>query len=320
MLAHLGVAQSTPSPQASAPQTKFYSPGPTAFVQWAGSHSPLGAVTSLTEDLGYNFTSHIGADIGLPLYTTRTPFSIYTDKDWRYTTILGTPYIDVRYTTKTRSGVNLTTILTGAFGLDSIRTYSTGRTILDWYNHFDHEFKPLGPTLTYTPFLNFGAGNGTFDRAVMASPYSTCRPYETFGYIANGEFGGTFTYRRIYKLSGSVHALLPMGPQKVFSRLVSPDSLIAGDGSHDRFFDRFFETISPLALDYLCTPTSAIYCNTTSVIARDNGFSTWLEVKRFRNFSIEVGYTRSVHYAYDSAFLMLTYDGTALLRNMTTGE
>jgi hypothetical protein len=93
-----------------------------------------------------------------------------------------------------------------------------------------------------------------------------------------------------------------MGPQKVFSRLVSPDSLLASDGAHDRYFDAAFETIGP------------------SKIARDNGYSAWLEVTRFRNLSIEVAYTRSVHYAYDSAFIMLKYDLTSLLRNLTTGE
>jgi hypothetical protein len=302
LTAHLGAAQSTPNPQAPAPEEKQLSPtGPTAFVQFAGNSTPLGAVTTWDFNLGYNFTPHIGADIGLPIYTVRSPFSIVTTADWRYTTIVGTPYVDVRYTT-TRYGVNLTSILTGAIGLNSIRTFSTGRTVADWFNHFDREYQVIGSSLTFTPFLNFGGGNGSFDRVVMARPYNICRPYESLGFIGNGEVGGTIKLLQNYRIGGSAYAFAPAGPQKVFSRLVSPDSLLAGDGSHERYFDAAFETIGP------------------SKIARDNGYSGWLEVTRFRNLSIEVGYTRSVHYAYDSAFVMLKYDLTSLLRNLTTGE
>ena len=301
LMAHLGAAQSTPSPQAAAPEKQPSSTGPTAFAQFAVNSTPLGAVAAWDVNVGYNFTSHIGADAGLPIYTVRSPFSVVTNKDWRFTTIIGTPYLDVRYTTK-RSGVNFTSILTGAFGVNSIRTFSTGRTVADWFNHVDHESQVIGSSLTFTPFLNFGGGNGSFDRVVMARPYNIARPYESLGFIGNGEVGGTIRLLHNYRIGGSAYAFAPAGPQKVFSRLVSPDSLLAGDGTHERYFDAAFETIGP------------------SKIARDNGYSAWLEVTRFRNLSIEVAYTRSVHYAYDSAFIMLTYDLTSLLRNLTTGE
>ncbi|MBZ5671259.1 MAG: hypothetical protein LAO04_16200 [Acidobacteriia bacterium] len=301
LMAHLGAAQSTPDQQAPAPEKQPSPTGPTAFAQFAVNSTPLGAVAAWDFNLGYNFTSHIGADAGLPIYTVRSPFSLVTNKDWRYTTIIGTPYLDVRYTT-TRYGLNVTSILTGAFGLNSTRTFSTGRTVADWYNHVDHQFKVTGSSLTFTPFLNFGGGNGSFDRVVMARPYNIARLYESLGFIGNGEVGGTIKLRRNYGIGGSAYAFQPVGPQKVFSRLVSPDSLLASNGSHGRYFDAAFETIGP------------------SKIARDNGYSAWLEVTRFRNLSIEVSYTRSVHYAYDSAFIMLKYDLTSLLRNLTIGE
>jgi hypothetical protein len=303
LLARLGAAQTTPTPQAATPEKeKQSSPtGPTAFAQFAVNSTPLGAVAAWDFNLGYNLTRHISADFGLPFYTVRSPFSVYTNKDWRYTTIIGTPYVDVKYTT-TRSGVNITSILTGAIGASGVRTYSTGRTVADWFNHFDHEYQVMGSTATFTPFLNVGAGNGSFDRAVMARPYNICRLYESFGFIGNGEVGGTIKLFHHYGIGGSAYVFMPGGPQKVYSRLVSPDSLLASDGHYERYFDAAFLTVGP------------------SKIAKDNGYSAWLEVTRFRNLSIDVAYTRSVHYAFDSAFIMLKYDLTPLLRNLTIGE
>lgn len=312
-VAHVGAAQSTPDTNAPAPapgaENLASTIGPTAFVQIAGNSSSMGAVASYTFDLGYNLTSKIGADIGVPLYTTRTPFPLTTTSDWRYTTILGAPYIDLRYTTQ-RSGLNITSILTASIGYNSVKIYSCGRVVADFYNHIDHTYDVLN-LATFTPFINFGEATGTMDRAVMPSPYNVARPYETLGYIASGEAGGNFGFRKHYKLGGSIYGLAPQGPQKVFSRLVSPDSLLASYPTHNRFWDAYFETGGEYVDTYGAGP---------SRISRDNGYSAWLEVTRFKNLSIEVAYTRSVHYAYDSAFIMIRYDFTKLLRNLTIGE
>ncbi len=105
--------------------------------------------------------------------------------DWRDTTILGTPYIDIRYDTKHNS-TNITTILTGAAGINMVKTYSDGRMTVDWFNHFDRNYQILNYDAIFTPFLNFGAGTGTIDRQVMPRPYELARPYETLGQIGNG--------------------------------------------------------------------------------------------------------------------------------------
>jgi hypothetical protein len=316
-MAQVGAAQTTPDTKAPAPdsENQANSIGPTAFVQFAGKNSNLGAVTTWDFDLGYNFTSKFAVDIGVPLYTTRTPFSLITtaapghNKDWRYTTILGAPTIDLRYTTR-RYGMNITSMLTGSIGFNEVKIYSTGRMAADLFNHVDREYDVWG-LVTFTPFLNFGEGTGSVDRSIMASPYDIARPYETLGFLANGEAGGNFIVHKHYKLGGSAYGLAPQGGQKVFSRLVSPDSLLGGDGHHNRFWDEFFETGG----EYFNT-----YGSAPSRISRDNGYSAWFEVTRYKNLSIEVAYTRSVHYAYDSAFIMINYNLSKLLRNVTTGQ
>jgi len=330
LTAQFGMAQATPDQKPAAPEKKTSSsdnsetPGPTAFVQFGGNYFNMGVVGTTDFNLGYRFNSHLSADLGLPLIATRTPFSLVATKDWRYTTIIGAPYIDVRYDTK-RSGTNITSILTGAGGFNMVKTYSNGRMTLNWFNHFDRNYQVMNYDVVFTPFLNIGAGTGTVDRQVMPRPYELARPYETLGYIGNGEVGGAFTFKKFYRLEGSLYGLAPVGTQKVYSRIVAPDSLLAdnsyGAQQHYRYWDQYFETGGQL-IDTLRAGGSTI---ARSSLAKDNGFGIDLEINRFKfeklnNFSLTLGFTQSQHYHYGSSFLMLRYNFTGILRNLTTGE
>jgi hypothetical protein len=328
LMAQFGMAQSTPDPQSATAQKTAASSdaaesaGPTAFVQAEGNYAEfqIGAVATYDFDLGYKFNQHVSADIGLPLYTTRTTFSIVSNATFRYTTIIGAPYIDIRYDTK-HNGTNITSILTGAAGINMVKTYSNGRMTVDWFNHLDRNYQILNYDAVFTPFLNFGAATGTVDRQVMPRPFELARPYETLGLIGDGEVGGAFTIHKYFRLEGSAYGLAPVGPQKVYSRVVAPDSLIS-DGvyasGHNRWWDEYFETGGELVNTYGAGP---------SRIDRDNGYGAYLEITRFHyfpkltnDFSIELGYTKSVHYDYGSAFIMLRYNFSGILRSLTTGE
>ena len=220
--------------------------GPVAFAFVAGSHHNMGTVLSYNLAAGYNFTPKIGVDAGFNIITTRTPFSIITTADWRTTTILGSPFVDLRYYSD-HHGINLETVVTGQGGLSSIRTYSNGRFVAELYNHAYKSYLVSPDTLSVTPFLNFGFGNGTVDRTVLATPYDVARPYETLGGIGSGELGLTFTIFKNYKLNASAYGLAPVGPQHVFSKLVAPDSLISDPNAlnHNRYWDANFLTIGP---------------------------------------------------------------------------
>src|ERR1017187_9124801 len=313
-MTQLGMAQTAPDQKPAAPaksaSDSSETPGPTAFVQVEGNNFNMGAVATYDFNLGYRVNSHVSVDLGLPLYSTRTPFSIISKADSRYTTIIGAPYIDVSYDTK-RGSTNITSILTASMGPSMEKTYSNGRTVADLFIHADRNYQILSYDAVFQPFLNFGFGTGTVDRQVMPRPYELARPYETLGLIGNGEIGGAFTVRKFYRLEGSAYGLMPVGPQKVYSRLVAPDNLIGGDGHHNRFWDQYFETGG----EYVNTFGSG-----PSRISRDNGFGMYLTVNKYKNITVELGYTRSVHYDYGSAFIMLRYNFTNILRNLTTGE
>lgn len=321
LTAQSGVAQSTPDNKPAADNKQSENtdqskgtdggetPGPTAFVQMWGNNFNTGSIVTYDFDLGYRFNSHTTIDLGLPLMTTRTYFPI-VKADYRYTTILSTPYLDARYDTK-RGATNITSILTGAAGFNMVKTYSTGRFVVDWFNHFDRNYQVLTYDAVFTPFFNMGVGDGSVDRQVMPRPYEMNRPYETLGGLGNGEIGGAFTVKKHYRLEGSAYGLAPFGPQKIYSRIVAPDDPIGGDGHWGRFWDKNFETGGAQFNTYGSGP---------SRISRDNGFGADFQVTKFKNLTVELGYARSVHYAYDQGFIMVRYNFTHILRNLTVGE
>ena len=284
---------STQKPAASEPTDTT---GPTAFAQVVAKRSNLGTVYNEGIGVGYNITKHIGGDIGVSLYTVQSPFSIVSNHDWRWTTLAGDPFVDLRYTTKWHR-INAASVLTGTIPISSAqRVFSTGRFGVDWFNHLNLDYAG------FKPFLNFGAANETMDRYVYPRPYAIARPYEFFGFNSDFEAGASYTIFKRYSVGASAYAIVPAGPQKVFSRLVSPDSAIAGDANHYRYWNNAFETIG------------------NSKIARDNGYSGWVDVAAVKNLKVQVGYTYSVHYRWGSAYLMLRFDGTSLIRFLTATE
>lgn len=301
-LRHVALIATLLTPGVSVAQTNAASAAPpesettglNAFVQVQASSSTLGIVTSLDANVGYRYNDHFGGDIGLPLIYTRSPFSLVSNHDWVTTTLPGEPYLDVYYK-NAFAGVKITSVLTGTIPpASSLRVFSTGRPGVDLFNHVESEnsFKGI------KPFLNVGVSNGTVNRYYMPRPYSVARPYQTLGFMGDGEGGITYKFRR-YTVGGSAYVLVPDGPQKVFSRFVAPNSPVFGDGNHFRFFDSGFETVG------------------RSTIARDNGVSGWVEVTRVRGFTLQIGYTRSVHYRLDTATLTVNFDATSLIRTVT---
>jgi hypothetical protein len=289
--------QESQAPESQAPEaTNTTTTGPTAFAQAVGKYSNLGGVYSAGIGVGYNITEHIGGDIGVPLYTIQSPFSVVTNHDWQWTTLLGEPFVDLRYTTKFH-GLDAISVLTGTIPVAGTqRVFTTGRFGVDWYNHVSKTFGG------FEPFVNFGAANETMDRYILPRPYNTARPYEIFGANANGEAGASFTVFKHYSVGGSAYGIIPFGQQKVFSRLVTPNSSVYGDADHNRVWNQAFETIGD------------------SKLGRDNGYSGWVEVTRFKNLTVEAGYTYSIHYRWGSAYLMLRFDGTSLIRYLTATQ
>jgi hypothetical protein len=297
-------AETPPAPKPAAPvqptiatANNSESQGWTGYVQFQSSFTSLGTVLTEALSLGYQLTPHLGFDLGLPLISTRSPFSPVTSKDWLWTTLIGEPWLDAHYT-NTRHGVDFLSVLTVTIPpTNETRTYTTGRFNVDWFNHLEHNYNK------FTPFLNLEASNGTINFYYFPRPFKQALPYQTLGFMGQGEAGGSYQIFGKYNLGASGYALVPAGPQKVYSRLVVPESLLAGDGHHNRYFDAAFLTMGPHS------------------ISEDYGFSAWFEVPSLkyvsRYVSLQLAYTRSVHYDLDIYTVMINFNGTALFRKIT---
>jgi hypothetical protein len=294
--------QSSPAvPGAAQPSVQSPSQAPLSATGWLGFEqfqygvNNLGTVFIEDTDLGYGFTDHLSGDIGVPVIFTRNPFSPVVDHDYYWSALIGEPYLDVKYS-GVYHDVNYTSVLTGTIPVRSEdRTYTTGRFGVDWFNHLDEQIGPI------VPFLNLEASNGSVNRFVMPRPFEEARPYQTLGFMGEGEAGFETTVKNRFvkglNIGGSAYIVAPAGPQKVFSRLVFPYSSLAGDGHHGRYFDSSFETTG------------------ISSIARDNGFSAWLDT-HWHTLDVELGYTRSIHYDLDMYTVMLNLDARSAVRNL----
>jgi hypothetical protein len=342
LLVTLGGQAQTSNPSEPAPQAPSASagtsPSPTdtqatgwiGFAQVQSSHNILGTVLVYDADVGYALTEHFAASIGIPLIMTRSPFSPVTNHDYHWTTLIGSPYVDVRYT-HSFLNAKFISLLTGKIpATNEDRSFSTGRFGGDWFNHLEKDWGGLAP------FVNFGASNGAVDRFNMSRPYSEARPYYSLGFLADFEGGLEYKRSRGFAkgigIGGSGYALVPAGPQKVFSRYVVPYSTLGGDGQHFRYFDANFETKDPSQVPSIqtliqtfgsgtfnnCTVTNGVVScrGGISSIARDNGFSGWLDVTRGHPIDLQFGYTRSIHYHLDTYTVTINFDARSLIKSL----
>ncbi|MGO9269281.1 MAG: hypothetical protein ACLQOO_03310 [Terriglobia bacterium] len=323
----------TEQPAESAPEAS-----PTGFIgfeQFQFSHSHLASVLIMDTDVGYAFNEHISGDFGLPVLFTRSPFSPVSTKDYSWYALFGAPYLDIRYT-NVHQGWKYTTVLTGTIPVSNEdQIYTTGRPGVDLYTHAER-----GKISGVTPFINIGLSNGAVDRFIMPRPYTEARPYETLGALADGEFGAEYKIdygpAKGVGIGASYYGLEPFGPQKVFSRIVVPYSALASTtyqfGEHYRYWDTTFETNKPIqaegsqALTGLatgsydgCTVTNTVItCKALSSIARDNGYSGWIDVNlpRWSFATLQLGYVHSIHYALDTYTVTISFDAKKLARTL----
>lgn len=256
-------AQSAPKP-AAQDATGF-----TSYAEFGGSSNSEGQIYELTTSVGYDFSSHFGADVGVPFYFVRASSSAGGTS----TNGLGNPFVDLRYKLAS-SRINFGSTLAGFAPLaDSKKGFSTGRGTFDWTNHFDHSFANL------TPFADIGVAN------TIVSTRMFIRPYTTLGFNTHIQGGANYDLWKFFSVGGSAYDILPSGQQTVFSRVAH-----GGAVQHGRVFDNNQQTTG------------------SADIAKDNGFSTWVDASPGRGVDIEVGFTRSMHYDLNSVSFTLGFN------------
>lgn len=231
-------------------------------VGFDGSVDSSGHVMDVGTTAGYKFGRHVQVDAGMPFYFLSSPGTGTAtgpgNADVALRLLFGTPAVNY--------SSSLTTFLpTGSTDLG----LSTGRATFDWSNHIDHDFGRI------TPELNFG-----FADTVVDSKHFV-RPYTTLGYNAHAEGGATFDLFKDVSLETTAYALLPFGPQKMYSRQVRAGAVGAPNPQHGRAFE------------------GSHFTSGGADLTRDNGFSAGLDLSPAPCMDMYGGYTHSVKFALD---------------------
>ena len=238
--------------------------GVTAYLQFGGTANSDGQVYALSPSVGYDFNSHFGMAVGAPVYFIR-PSSTTASSS---ATGLGDPFLGLylRYPNET---LNFAAFLTGTAPVgNSKEGLSTGRATFDWTSHIDHSISRL------TPFLEAGFSNTTPDSTLFL------RPYTTLGFNTHFRGGASYAAWKFVSIGASGYDILPSGQQTVFSR-VTPAQVGGGTGHGPPFLNNQQTTGG-------------------SSIARDDGFSTWIEAFPRRTVDFQLGFTRSFSYDLNS--------------------
>ncbi|HEX6504762.1 MAG TPA: hypothetical protein VF011_16100 [Terriglobales bacterium] len=255
------VMLTTASAQTPAPAASEEK-GLTSYVEFGGTSNSEGQVYRVDSSVGYKFNQHFATDVGVPIYFVRASSATGTSENG-----IGNPYLDLKFKALNPT-LNFGSVVTGYAPLaDSKKGLSTGRATFDWTNRVDHSFSSL------TPFADIGLSNTTLDTRLFI------RPYTTLGMNTHFEGGSSLDLGRFFSVGASGYDIVPFGQQTVFSK-VTPGS--AQSAGHGHAFQNNQQTTG------------------SADIAKDDGFSTWIEVTPKTYVDMELAYTRSMNYDLNS--------------------
>jgi hypothetical protein len=268
------------------------------YERFQGSASSLGWVNQLDTSVGYNFGAHFSLDAGLPVYFIRPSSSTIAATGTSSGNGIGNVYAQIRLS-EANPIVNFASTLTGTAPTgDKTNGFSTGHATVDWSNYFEHSFSQL------TPFFDVGIANAVSDTMFFI------RPYTTYGVVTHVEGGARYRLVRGLSVGVSGFAIEPSGQQTVVSRLVERSGSRTTTGGTPTSGSRTSGSEESRVFQNTSVTTG------TADIARDNGFSTWLQIAPATGVSLYAGYTRSTHFALNTAFFGISFNLGKAIRSL----
>lgn len=249
-----------------------------SYLDFGGSINDAGHVLKLDSSAGYNFSSHIGVDFGVPVYFAGGSSTDSTGAKTTFSaTGMGAPYIDGRLMFKNPKLNYATTVTTFLPAGNTQNGFATGRTTFDWNNHFERSFG------RFTPYGEIGVGNTVVDTSKFR------RPYSSYGNNAHLEGGATFDVVDRLTVGGSGYDIAPWGTQTIYSRSM-PANSANGNGATQRSFNQNKVTTGG------------------SDLGKDHGFSMWSDFAVTPYMTAELAYTRSVTFALNTVSFDLRFN------------
>jgi hypothetical protein len=263
------------------------------YERFLGSSNTLGNVFRLDTTVGYSFNKHFSVDGGLPVFFVRPSETTTSSATVASANGIGNAYMEARFALANPL-VNYASVLTGTAPTgDKNRGLSTGRATFDWTNHFERSFSRL------TPFGNIGFANTVSDTPLFV------RPYTTLGFVTHLEGGVMNRLARFLDAGASAYAIEPAGQQTVISQLIGNTAAASaqsgksnGRHGHQGVFETTHSAVGPADL------------------VRDEGFSFWGSIHPTKVLTLQVGYTRSIHYALNTVSFGIGVNLGSVLRNL----
>jgi hypothetical protein len=273
--------------QVCVAQSKTTTPAPAAkdatgftmYEEFDSTFNTDGQDYELGSSVGYNFNKHFGVGLGIPIYFVRPSAS----SGGTSSNGIGNPAASFHLLFPNRTLSFGSTVTASAPVGDVSKGFSTGHATYDWTNHVDHAFDSL------TPFADLGIANTITDTRLFM------RPFTTYGFNTHFQGGLNYDLWKFFSVGAAGYDIIPSGTQTVFSK-VSRGAGNGGSVSHGRVFQNNQQTTG------------------SADIARDNGFSTYLDANPSGAVDFELGFTRSLHYALNSVSFSIGVNPMKLAR------
>lgn len=279
LLTSLAMAQ-----QGSAKSNDDYEKGFTSYAEFGGSVASGQHVLELNTAAGYNFSRHVGVNFAVPIYFVGGTSTTTAGTSTSYSASgIGAPSLALLLTFK-NPGLNYATAFTTYLPAgDTKDGLSTGRTSFDWNNRFEHSFDRV------TPFAEVGIANTIVDARYFR------RPYAAHGNNAHLQGGLSFDLTDNISIGASAYDIAPWGTQTLYSRTNNGQGNGA-QASSNRIFNANSVTTG------------------VSDIAKDDGFSTWVDLSPSPVIDAEVGFTRSLHFAFNTMSFTVRFNWSKMAK------
>lgn len=257
-----------------APAAAAQSDGPWSVSESVqGSFNSAGQIYRIDTSVAYRLTGYLEIGGGVPVYVVKAADAgDPLGSGWNAGP--GNAYLDFRLSTS-RAGWYFSSGVTAAAPTgDRDRGFSTGHVSADW----DNSVAVYLPSLTL--FGSAGLANTVSDTSFFI------RPFTTTGLVGHFDGGLFLPVNSWLGLGALGYGVRGGGEQQLISRIVRTDHPTVRDrrrGFEDRADTRGQD------------------------LADDHGFSAWVDILG-GDTSFQVGYSRSVAYAYDTAFFSVGFD------------
>src|SRR5262245_60813345 len=187
--------------------------GITWIETFQGTINSDSRIYKIDSSLGWDFNKRFGVFAGVPVYFANVPSSSTTNGTTGATTSsftnsgVGNAYLGFFLKAPSPKLYYATEVTAYAPTGSAAKGFGNHHVGVDWTNRFEHTFSRL------TPFFVGGLSNTVPDSAFLA------RPFTSLGAISHLEEGVEYQLTGHVYAGGSGYQIVPLGSQKVFSRL-----------------------------------------------------------------------------------------------------